>query len=133
MVRKVRALDSNSVPALLIPGGSFRAEVVGNCNPKPVLYLRLDPTRERLGAPLVFEINGLPSIELKYHYPDVDDDKILMDKLRSQEDLCMKVADLAWRWGNCLLLFRHHHRVFLLAGPRLPPVRFLFPARPNVP
>jgi len=42
----------------------------------------------------VFEINGLPSIELKYHYPDVDDDKILMDKLRSQEDLCMKVADL---------------------------------------
>jgi len=52
VVRKVRALDPNSVPALLIPGGSFRAEVVGNSNPKPVLYLRLDPTWERLGAPL---------------------------------------------------------------------------------
>lgn len=42
----------------------------------------------------VFEMNGLPSVELKYHYPDVDDDKILMSKLRRQEEACMEAADL---------------------------------------
>ncbi len=43
---------------------------------------------------LVFEVNGLPSIELKYHYPQVADDRELMRKLVTQERICLEVADL---------------------------------------
>ena len=43
---------------------------------------------------LVFEVNGLPSIELKYHYPQVADDRELMQKLMSQEQCCLDAADL---------------------------------------
>ena len=42
----------------------------------------------------VYEMNGLPSIELKYHYPDVYDDEILINKLRKQEEVCLNAADL---------------------------------------
>ncbi|MCP4848826.1 MAG: glycosyltransferase family 4 protein [Verrucomicrobiaceae bacterium] len=42
----------------------------------------------------VFEVNGLPSIELKYHYPEVDNDDVLLRKLRYQEQVCLEVADL---------------------------------------
>ncbi|RJS21970.1 glycosyltransferase family 1 protein [Corallococcus sp. H22C18031201] len=43
---------------------------------------------------LVFEVNGLPSIELKYHYPDVADDCELLLKLEAQENTCIQRADL---------------------------------------
>ncbi|MEI8019710.1 MAG: glycosyltransferase family 4 protein [Schlesneria sp.] len=43
---------------------------------------------------LVFEVNGLPSIELKYHYPQVADDRELMCKLIAQEQCCLDAADL---------------------------------------
>ena len=43
---------------------------------------------------LVFEVNGLPSIELKYHYPNVADDRELMRKLIAQEETCLELADL---------------------------------------
>jgi glycosyltransferase involved in cell wall biosynthesis len=43
---------------------------------------------------LIFEVNGLPSIELKYRYPDVADDRELLHKLRSQEQICLAAADL---------------------------------------
>jgi glycosyltransferase involved in cell wall biosynthesis len=43
---------------------------------------------------LVFEVNGLPSIELKYHYPRVADDRELMTKLIAQEQCCLEAADL---------------------------------------
>jgi glycosyltransferase involved in cell wall biosynthesis len=43
---------------------------------------------------LVFEVNGLPSIELKYHYPAVADDRELMRKLIAQEQRCLQAADL---------------------------------------
>ena len=43
---------------------------------------------------LVFEVNGLPSIELKYHYPEVADDLELLTKLRFQEQTCLDAADL---------------------------------------
>lgn len=46
----------------------------------------------RRGA-LVFEVNGLPSIELKYRYPRVAEDPVLMYKLRRQEEVCLSVAD----------------------------------------
>ena len=43
---------------------------------------------------LVFEVNGLPSIELKYHYPQVAEDRELMRKLITQEQICIEAADL---------------------------------------
>ena len=50
--------------------------------------LRLNP-RPRL----IFEVNGLPSIELKYRYPRVADDRELMAKLIAQEQACLETAD----------------------------------------
>lgn len=49
--------------------------------------------RHLIADQLVFEVNGLPSIELKYHHPDVADDRELLAKLRAQEDTCLEVAD----------------------------------------
>jgi len=43
---------------------------------------------------LIFEVNGLPSIELKYRYPAVADDEELLYKLHSQEQICLNAADL---------------------------------------
>lgn len=51
--------------------------------------LRLAPA-----ARLVFEVNGLPSIELKYRYPRAADDRELMAKLVAQERACLRAADL---------------------------------------
>jgi glycosyltransferase involved in cell wall biosynthesis len=41
---------------------------------------------------LVFEVNGLPSIELKY--PKVAEDPELLHKLTCQEQICLQAADL---------------------------------------
>jgi glycosyltransferase involved in cell wall biosynthesis len=43
---------------------------------------------------LIFEVNGLPSIELKYRYPAVADDPELLQKLFAQEQICLEAADL---------------------------------------
>lgn len=43
---------------------------------------------------LVFEVNGLPSIELKYRYPGMEDDRELMRKLLAQEQRCLEISDL---------------------------------------
>lgn len=43
---------------------------------------------------LVFEVNGLPSIELKYRYPNVAEDQEILHKLISQEQICLQAADL---------------------------------------
>ena len=50
--------------------------------------------KERLCEHLVFEVNGLPSIELKYHAPAVAEDDELLRKLVAQEDHCLERADL---------------------------------------
>lgn len=49
--------------------------------------------RERCDR-LVFEVNGLPSIELKYRYPRSEEDRTLMAKIRAQEHFCLMAADL---------------------------------------
>jgi glycosyltransferase involved in cell wall biosynthesis len=51
--------------------------------------VRLEPAPR-----LVFEVNGLPSIELKYHYPGAADDRELNRKLLSQERACLNAASL---------------------------------------
>ena len=50
--------------------------------------LRLHP-RPRL----IFEVNGLPSVELKYRYPRAADDRELMHKIMAQEQACLDAAD----------------------------------------
>ena len=51
------------------------------------------PHRGHAFQRLVYEVNGLPSIELKYHHPDVADDAELLTKLRHQEDRVLAAAD----------------------------------------
>jgi|HubBroStandDraft_6_1064221.scaffolds.fasta_scaffold27292_2 glycosyltransferase involved in cell wall biosynthesis len=46
------------------------------------------------GARLIFEVNGLPSIELKYRYPGAEDDRELMRKVIAQEQACLDAAHL---------------------------------------
>lgn len=50
--------------------------------------------KSQLCDKLVYEVNGLPSIELKYHYPAVVDDDELVAKLVQQEQFCIDAADL---------------------------------------
>lgn len=50
--------------------------------------------KNQISQYLIFEVNGLPSIELKYRYPAVDRDYELMHKLRRQEQICLDAADL---------------------------------------
>jgi glycosyltransferase involved in cell wall biosynthesis len=50
--------------------------------------------KEILGARLVYEVNGFPSVELKYLYPRVTDDDLLPAKLAHQEKRCLEAADL---------------------------------------
>jgi glycosyltransferase involved in cell wall biosynthesis len=47
-----------------------------------------------LSSRLIFEVNGLPSIELKYRYPGVEDDRELMRKVEAQERVCLDAAHL---------------------------------------
>ena len=50
--------------------------------------------KARMCDRFVLEVNGLPSIELKYHYPAAGEDAELQRKLRAQEQRCMEAADL---------------------------------------
>lgn len=52
----------------------------------PLLQLRPRPR-------LIFEVNGLHSIELKYRYPRAADDRELMRKIIAQEHACLTAAD----------------------------------------
>jgi glycosyltransferase involved in cell wall biosynthesis len=45
------------------------------------------------GARLLYEVNGFPSVELKYGYPRVAEDDTLQAKLVHQEQTCLDAAD----------------------------------------
>jgi len=47
----------------------------------------------RRQARIVYEVNGFPSIELKYHYRSLINDEHLTEKLRQQEFACLDAAD----------------------------------------
>ncbi len=49
--------------------------------------------KERYCNSLIFEVNGLPSVELKYRHPRIVEDGILMHKLIAQEQVCLEAAD----------------------------------------
>ncbi len=49
--------------------------------------------KEQTGGLLVHEVNGLPSVELKYHYARLADAPEMIDKLGAQENQCLAAAD----------------------------------------
>jgi glycosyltransferase involved in cell wall biosynthesis len=51
----------------------------------------LAQNKKRLGYKTLFEVNGLPSIELKYHYPGLDSE--LLSKIKEQEIAALHLSD----------------------------------------
>ncbi len=47
--------------------------------------------KKKYGYKTLFEVNGLPSIELKYHYPGLDSD--LLSKIKEQEIAALHLSD----------------------------------------
>lgn len=53
--------------------------------------LAIAQNKKRLGYKTLFEVNGLPSIELKYHYPGIDSS--LLSKIKEQEIATLHLSD----------------------------------------
>ena len=53
--------------------------------------LSIGQNKERLGYKTIFEVNGLPSIELKYHYPGIEPE--LLSKIKEQEIATLHLSD----------------------------------------
>jgi glycosyltransferase involved in cell wall biosynthesis len=54
----------------------------------PICYLK-----NFLNFKTIYEVNGFPSIELKYHYPEVRKNKRFKEKLKMEEEYCLKNSD----------------------------------------
>lgn len=53
--------------------------------------LQLAQARRRHGFKTLFEVNGLPSVELKYHYPGIEQE--LLSKIKEQELATLHLSD----------------------------------------
>ena len=53
--------------------------------------LHITQNKKKFGYKTLFEVNGLPSIELKYHYPGMDAD--LLAKIKEQELATLHLSD----------------------------------------
>ena len=53
--------------------------------------LSVAQNKKRFGYKTLFEVNGLPSIELKYHYPGIDSS--LLSKIKEQEMATLHLSD----------------------------------------
>ncbi|HUE98469.1 MAG TPA: glycosyltransferase family 4 protein [Anaerolineales bacterium] len=53
--------------------------------------LAVAQNKRRFGHKTLFEVNGLPSIELKYHYPGIDSS--LLSKIKEQEVATLHLSD----------------------------------------
>ncbi|HEY5729668.1 MAG TPA: glycosyltransferase family 4 protein, partial [Anaerolineales bacterium] len=53
--------------------------------------LSVAQNKNRFGYKTLFEVNGLPSIELKYHYPGID--PVLLAKIKEQELAVLHLSD----------------------------------------
>ncbi len=53
--------------------------------------LHIAQNKKRFGYKTLFEVNGLPSIELKYHYPGLDSN--LVSKIKEQEIATLHLSD----------------------------------------
>jgi glycosyltransferase involved in cell wall biosynthesis len=68
--------------------------------------LLLQPER---GYRLIYEANGLPSVELKYHYPAVGSDHDLLGRLRAQERALLRGADRVMTQSHTTRKFLRGH------------------------
>ena len=66
--------------------------------------LQLAQAKQSLGYKTVFEVNGLPSIELKYHYPGLAGNPLL-DKIRQQEIAALMLSDAVFCPSEITRLF----------------------------
>lgn len=53
--------------------------------------LSIAQNKKRFGYKTLFEVNGLPSVELKYHYPGIDHELLL--KIKEQEIATLHLSD----------------------------------------
>ena len=53
--------------------------------------IHIAQNKKRFGYKTLFEVNGLPSVELKYHYPGLDTD--LLAKIKEQEIATLHLSD----------------------------------------
>src|SRR5512134_2038867 len=53
--------------------------------------LAVGQNKKRFGYKTLFEVNGLPSIELKYHYPGIESN--LLAKIKEQETATLHLSD----------------------------------------
>jgi len=53
--------------------------------------IHITQNKKKLGYKTLFEVNGLPSIELKYHYPGMDAE--LLTKIKEQEIATLHLSD----------------------------------------
>jgi glycosyltransferase involved in cell wall biosynthesis len=79
--------------------GDYTLAHLARTEPYAVAHIRsvwsgfpLAEARPRLGYKLLYEVNGLPSIELKYHYPALRNASVL-DKIREWEAATLRLAD----------------------------------------
>ena len=79
--------------------GDYVLGHIAEARPYAVVHVRsiwsgfpLAQARERFGYKLLYEVNGLPSIEMKYHYPALSGAAVL-DKIREQEIATLHLAD----------------------------------------
>jgi glycosyltransferase involved in cell wall biosynthesis len=54
--------------------------------------LHIAQNKKKFGYKTLFEVNGLPSIELKYHYPGIDSE--LLAKIKEQEIATLHLSDV---------------------------------------
>ena len=85
-----RALEFGDAVARRILAGDYAAVHVRSIWEGTPARL-LQPRR---GYRLVYEANGLPSIELRYHYPAVASHRDLLSRLRAQERALLRAAHL---------------------------------------
>lgn len=90
-------------PNFLVRASAFGAAVRSHLEQAPrydaVHYrsiwggLELAQARGRHGYRTLFEVNGLPSVELKYHYPALREAPALLRKIREQELATLALSD----------------------------------------
>ncbi len=98
VTRVTQDLSQNFLARAAHFGRAVSAHLALNQNYDVVHYrnvwdgLYIAQNKKRFGYKTLFEVNGLPSIELKYHYPGLDPDLLL--KIKEQEIATLHLSDM---------------------------------------
>ena len=97
VIRISQDLSQNFLARAMHFGRSVSAHLALNQDYDVVHYrniwdgLSIAQNKKRFGYKTLFEVNGLPSIELKYHYPGLDPELLL--KIKEQEIATLHLSD----------------------------------------